>query len=149
MHIYNWDPWSQATIKPPMIIGHEYVGEISAMGPGVTGLEIGQRVSGEGHIICNQCRNCRAGNGQFCKHTKGVGVNRDGAFAQYLVIPASNVVPIPDYLDEDVVSFFARERIDGSIFVQLSEDILADDFRLTKLQVKKIMQFIKGWRPKI
>ena len=129
MHIYNWDPWSQATIKPPMIIGHEYVGEISELGAGVTGFQIGQRVSGEGHIICHQCRNCRAGNGQFCKYTKGVGVNRDGAFAQYLVIPASNVVPIPDYLDEDVVSFF--DALGNATHTALAFDVIGEDVLIT------------------
>ena len=106
VHIYDWNEWSAQHVKPPMVIGHEYVGEIAELGAGVTGLTVGQRVSGEGHITCGHCRNCRAGNGQYCRHTKGVGVNRDGAFAEYLCIPASNVVPIPDGIPEDVVSFF-------------------------------------------
>ena len=81
LHIYNWDAWSRKNIVPPLIIGHEYVGEIAELGPNVDGLTVGERVSGEGHIVCHHCRNCRAGNGQWCKFTKGVGVNRDGAFA--------------------------------------------------------------------
>ena len=129
VHIYNWDPWSQTTIKPPIIIGHEYVGEISALGPGVTGYQIGQRVSGEGHIVCNHCRNCRAGNGQFCKFTNSVGVNRDGAFAQYLVIPASNVVPIPEDLDEEVVSFF--DALGNATHTALAFDVIGEDVLIT------------------
>lgn len=81
-----------------MVIGHEYVGEVVALGPGVYEhhYAIGQRVSGEGHIVCGHCRNCRAGNGHWCKFTKGVGVDRDGAFAEYLCIPETNVIPVPD-----------------------------------------------------
>ena len=71
VHIYNWNQWAQETIKPPMVIGHEYVGEIAELGPGVTAYHVGQIVSGEGHIVCGHCRNCRAGNGQYCRHTKG------------------------------------------------------------------------------
>lgn len=106
VHIYNWDPWAQLHIKPPMVIGHEYVGEVAALGDGVTGLQLGQRVSGEGHITCGRCRNCHNGNIQWCKDTSGVGVDRDGAFAEYICIPAQNVIPINENLPEDVVSFF-------------------------------------------
>ena len=106
VHIYNWDPWARQHIKPPMTIGHEYVGEIAELGDGVKGLEIGQRVSGEGHITCGHCRNCHNGNIQWCKDTVSVGVDRNGAFAEYLCIPASNVIKIDERLDEDVVSFF-------------------------------------------
>ena len=86
VHIYNWDPWARLHIKPPMVIGHEYVGEIAELGAGVTGLHVGQRVSGEGHITCGHCRNCHTGNIQWCKDTVGVGVDRDGAFAEYVCI---------------------------------------------------------------
>ena len=94
VHIYNWDPWAQEHIKPPMTIGHEYVGEIAALGAGVTGLRIGQRVSGEGHITCHHCRNCHTGNIQWCKDTVSVGVDRNGAFAEYVCIPESNLILI-------------------------------------------------------
>ena len=94
VHIYNWDPWARLHIKPPMVIGHEYVGEIAELGAGVTGLHVGQRVSGEGHITCGHCRNCHTGNIQWCKDTVGVGVDRDGAFAEYVCIPQSNVIKI-------------------------------------------------------
>jgi len=129
LHIYNWDPWSQTTIKPPIIIGHEYVGEISELGAGVTDYHIGQIVSGEGHIVCNHCRNCRAGNGQFCKFTSSVGVNRNGAFAEYLVIPASNVVAIPPGIDEEVVSFF--DALGNATHTALSFDVIGEDVLIT------------------
>lgn len=106
VHIYDWNGWAQENLNPPLTVGHEYIGEIAELGAGVTNLKVGQRVSGEGHIVCGQCYNCRTGNGQWCQGTKGVGVNRDGAFAEYLCIPATNVVPIEDELPDDVVSFF-------------------------------------------
>ena len=129
LHIYNWDPWSQENIKPPMVIGHEYVGEIDALGKGVTAYNIGQIVSGEGHIVCGHCRNCRAGNGQFCRHTNSVGVNRNGAFAEYLVIPASNVVPIPKDIDEDIVSFF--DALGNATHTALMFDVIGEDVLIT------------------
>ena len=93
IHIFNWDAWAAATIPYPMTVGHEFVGVIEELGAGVDGFDIGQRVSGEGHIVCGTCRNCRAGREHYCPNTKGVGVNRPGAFADYLVIPAHNVYP--------------------------------------------------------
>lgn len=125
LHIYRWDDWSKQNIKPPLTIGHEYVGEIAKLGPGVTDLEIGERVSGEGHIVCHQCRNCRAGNSQWCKFTKGVGVNRDGAFAEYVCIPASNVIPIDECLDEDVVAFF--DAFGNATHTALMFDVVGED----------------------
>jgi hypothetical protein len=91
LHIYKWDEWSQRTIQPPLVIGHEFVGHIVEMGPGVTNYRIGDRVSAEGHITCGECRNCRAGVRHLCTHTRGIGVNRDGAFAEYIVVPAQNL----------------------------------------------------------
>lgn len=125
VHIYNWDSWSEANIKPPIIVGHEYVGEIAALGEGVTGYHVGQLVSGEGHIVCGTCRNCRAGNGQWCKNTEGVGVNRDGAFAEYLVIPAYNVIPIPYGINEDIVSFF--DAFGNATHTALMFDVIGED----------------------
>ena len=127
VHIYNWDAWSQQKIVTPRVIGHEYVGEIAALGPGVVDYKIGQIVSGEGHIVCHHCRNCRAGNGHWCKETKGVGVERDGAFAQYLCIPETNVIPIPDGMDEEVVSFFdayGNATHTAAMFDVTGEDVL-------------------------
>ena len=129
VHIYNWDPWSQQHVKPPMAIGHEYVGTVAALGPGVYEhhYAIGQRVSGEGHIVCGHCRNCRAGNGHWCKFTKGVGVERPGAFAEYLCIPETNVIPIPDGIPDDIVSFFdayGNATHTATMFDVVGEDVL-------------------------
>lgn len=129
VHIYNWDAWSRENVKPPLIIGHEYVGEIDALGAGVTAYRPGQLVSGEGHIVCGHCRNCRAGNGQWCKSTKGVGVNRDGAFAEYIVIPASNVIPINSGIDEDVVAFF--DAFGNAAHTALMFDVVGEDVLIT------------------
>ncbi len=127
VHIYNWEQWSQKNVVPPRTIGHEYVGEVVALGGGVTDYTIGQRVSGEGHIVCGHCRNCRAGNGHWCKFTKGVGVQRDGAFAEYVCIPEHNVIPIPETMDEDIVSFFdayGNATHTATMFDVTGEDVL-------------------------
>ena len=129
VHIYNWDPWSQKNIVPPMIIGHEYVGEIAQLGQGVTAYHVGQKVSGEGHIVCGHCRNCRAGNGQWCRLAKGVGVNRDGAFTEYLCIPATNVIPISDDIPEDIVSFF--DAFGNATHTALMFDTVGEDVLIT------------------
>lgn len=101
IHIYTWDDWAQSVIPVPMIIGHEFYGEIVEVGKEVKGLDIGQAVSGEGHLTCNLCRNCRAGKRHLCRNTIGVGVNRQGCFAEYLSIPASNVLPMPNNIRPD------------------------------------------------
>lgn len=129
VHIYRWDEWSEQNIKPPLVVGHEYVGEIAALGEGVEGLKIGDIVSGEGHITCGHCRNCRAGNAQWCKKTKGVGVNRDGAFAEYLVIPAKNVVPIPPEMPEELVAFF--DAFGNATHTALMFDVVGEDVLIT------------------
>lgn len=130
VHIYNWDPWAQEHIThPPMTIGHEYVGEIAELGEGVTGLEIGQRVSGEGHITCHHCRNCHTGNIQWCKNTISVGVDRDGAFAEYVCIPESNVIIIDESLPEDVVSFF--DAVGNATHTALMWDLIGEDVLIT------------------
>lgn len=110
-----------------MVIGHEYVGEITALGPGVSDYSIGDIVSGEGHIVCGHCRNCRAGNGQWCKFTRSVGVDRDGAFAEYLCIPETNVIRIPANIPEDIVSFFdayGNATHTATMFDVVGEDVL-------------------------
>ena len=127
VHIYNWDPWAVEHIKPPMTIGHEYVGEIAQLGAGVTGLKIGQRVSGEGHLTCHHCRNCHNGDIQWCKDTQSVGVDRDGAFAEYVCIPAINVITIDESLPEDVVAFFdafGNATHTALMFPLIGEDVL-------------------------
>ena len=129
VHIYNWDPWATEHIKPPMTIGHEYVGEIAAMGEGVTGLHLGQRVSGEGHITCHHCRNCHNGNIQWCKDTKSVGVDRDGAFAEYVCIPQENVILIDESLPEDVVAFF--DAFGNATHTALMFDLIGEDVLIT------------------
>lgn len=129
LHIYNWDEWSQRNIIPPLVTGHEYVGVIEELGEGVEGLKLGQRVSGEGHITCGHCRNCRGGNAQWCKYTKGVGVNRDGAFAQYLCLPAKNVVPLDESLPEDVVAFF--DAYGNATHTALEFDVVGEDVLVT------------------
>ena len=100
MHIYHWDEWAAKTIPVPMTIGHEFYGRIVALGQAVTGLELGQRVTGEGHLVCGQCRFCRTGRAHLCPDTKGIGVHVDGAFAEYLLLPASNIIPLPDEISD-------------------------------------------------
>ena len=129
VHIYNWDPWAQEHIKTPMVIGHEYVGEVAELGAGVTGLHVGQRVSGEGHITCGHCRNCHTGNIQWCKDTQSVGVDRAGAFAEYVCIPASNVIRIDENLPEDVVAFF--DAFGNAAHTALMWDLVGEDVLIT------------------
>ena len=129
VHIYDWTPWSAEHVKPPMVIGHEYVGEIAELGAGVTGLHVGMRVSGEGHITCGHCRNCHTGNIQWCKNTHSVGVDRDGAFAEYVCIPASNVIIIDPGLDEDVVSFF--DAFGNATHTALMFNLVGEDVLIT------------------
>ena len=129
MHIYNWDEWSQKTIPVPMVVGHEYVGEVVGMGQEVKGFKVGDRVSGEGHITCGHCRNCRAGRVHLCRNTEGVGVNRPGAFAEYLVIPAFNAFKIPDNISDDLASFF--DPFGNAVHTALSFDLVGEDVLIT------------------
>ena len=129
MHIYNWDEWSQKTIPVPMVVGHEYVGEVVGMGQEVKGFEVGDRVSGEGHITCGHCRNCRAGRVHLCRNTEGVGVNRPGAFAEYLVIPAFNAFKIPGNISDDLASIF--DPFGNAVHTALSFDLVGEDVLIT------------------
>ena len=129
LHIYTWDEWSQKIIQTPRIIGHEYVGEIAELGENVKGWEIGQMVSGEGHIVCGRCRNCLAGNGHLCKDTVGVGVNRDGAFAEYLVIPQENVRPCEPGVPLEMYSIF--DPFGNAVHTALSFDLTGEDVLIT------------------
>ncbi|TRY34059.1 L-threonine 3-dehydrogenase [Aliiglaciecola sp. M165] len=129
MHIYNWDEWSQQTIPVPMVVGHEYVGTVIEIGEEVRGFSIGDRVSGEGHITCGHCRNCRAGRRHLCRNTEGVGVNRPGAFAEYLVIPAFNAFKIPDNISDDLASIF--DPFGNAVHTALSFDLVGEDVLIT------------------
>ena len=127
MHIYNWDAWAQKTVPVPMAVGHEYAGEIVDMGGEVRGFSTGDRVSGEGHITCGHCRNCRAGRRHLCSNTQGVGVNRAGAFAEYLTIPASNVFKLPGAIDDEIASIldpFGNATHTALAFNVVGEDVL-------------------------
>jgi len=129
MHIWNWDAWSQKTIPVPMHVGHEYVGVIERVGSAVTGYKGGERVTGEGHIVCGHCRNCRAGKRHLCPNTLGVGVNRPGSFAEYLSLPAVNVFPVPDSIPDDVVSIF--DPYGNAAHTALSFEMVGEDVLIT------------------
>src|SRR5881394_3371684 len=129
IHIWKWDDWAQKTIPVPMHVGHEYVGDVVDMGTEVRGFEIGDRVSGEGHITCGHCRNCRAGRRHLCRNTVGVGVNREGAFAEYLVIPAFNAFKIPDDISDDLASIF--DPFGNATHTALSFNLVGEDVLIT------------------
>ncbi|MEH6812873.1 MAG: L-threonine 3-dehydrogenase [Motiliproteus sp.] len=129
IHIFNWDAWSQATIPVPMTVGHEYVGEVVEVGAGVSGFTPGDRVSGEGHIVCGHCRNCRAGKQHLCRETYGVGVNRPGAFAEYLVIPASNAFKLPDAISDEMAAIL--DPLGNAAHTALSFDLVGEDVLIT------------------
>ncbi len=129
VHIYNWDAWSQRTIPVPMIVGHEYVGRVERVGAEVEAFQPGQRVSGEGHVTCGFCRNCRAGRRHLCRHAIGVGVNRPGAFAELLVIPADNVYRIPDDIPDEVAAVF--DPFGNAAHTALSFDLVGEDVLVT------------------
>lgn len=129
IHIYNWDEWAQKTIPVPMHVGHEYVGTVEAYGSNVHDVKVGELVSGEGHIVCGTCRNCRAGRGHLCPNTKGVGVNRPGAFAEYLAIPVQNIWHCDPKISTDVLSVF--DPFGNAVHTALSYDLLGEDVLIT------------------
>src|SRR6202451_1511344 len=127
MHIYNWDAWAQKTVPVPMAVGHEYSGEIVEIGSEVRGFSTGDRVSGEGHITCGHCRNCRAGRRHLCRNTQGGGGNRPGAVAEYLTIPASNVFKLSPGIDDEIASIldpFGNATHTALAFNVVGEDVL-------------------------
>jgi len=127
LHIYRWDAWAQKTIPVPMAVGHEYCGRIVELGSEVRGLAVGDRVSGEGHVTCGHCRNCRAGRRHLCRNTVGVGVDRPGAFAQYLALPAVNTFKLPDAIGDDVAAIldpFGNATHTALAFSVVGEDVL-------------------------
>jgi threonine 3-dehydrogenase len=129
VHIYNWDDWAKQTIPVPMAIGHEFVGEIAEVGSNVSDFFPGQIVSGEGHVVCGHCRNCLAGRRHLCAHTSGVGVNRPGAFAEYIAVPMSNVWVHSPHVDLDVVSIF--DPFGNAVHTALSFPVLGEDVLIT------------------
>jgi threonine 3-dehydrogenase len=129
IHIYNWDEWSQKTIPVPMVVGHEYAGEVVEIGQEVKGFALGDRVSGEGHITCGHCRNCRGGRTHLCRYTIGVGVNRSGSFAEYLVIPAYNAFKLPDEISDDLAAIF--DPFGNAVHTALSFDLVGEDVLIT------------------
>lgn len=129
IHIYNWDEWAQQTIPVPMAVGHEFMGEIVAIGDEVSGLNLGDRVSGEGHITCGHCRNCRAGKRHLCRNTIGIGVNRQGCFAEYLSIPATNIFKLPEEISDDIASIL--DPLGNATHTALSFSMVGEDVLIT------------------
>lgn len=129
MHIFNWDEWAQKTIPIPMVVGHEFYGKIVELGDNVSNLKIGQRVSGEGHLVCGSCRFCRTGNAHLCPKTEGVGVNRSGAFGDYLTIPAENVIVLPDDLKDEHAAIL--DPFGNATHCVLTYDVLGEDVLIT------------------
>ena len=129
LHIFDWDDWARQTIPVGMAVGHEFAGAISAIGDEVTGLAIGDRVSAEGHITCGHCRNCRAGRRHYCRNAEGIGVNRAGAFADHVAVPAVNVFPLPDDLSDDIGSIL--DPLGNATHTALSFDLVGEDVLIT------------------
>ncbi len=129
VHIWNWDHWSRATIPLGMHVGHEYVGRIAALGSAVTGYQVGERVTGEGHIVCGHCRRCRAGQRHLCAHSIGVGVNRPGSFAEYLSLPAANLFRVPPGVTDEVATIF--DPYGNATHTALSFDLVGEDVLIT------------------
>ena len=129
IHIYKWDDWAAKTIPVPMVIGHEFSGVVVGFGDEVRGLAVGDRVSGEGHITCGICRNCRAGKRHLCRNTVGVGVNRSGCFAEYLSLPASNVIKLPDDVSDEQGAIL--DPLGNAAHTALSFDLVGEDVLIT------------------
>ncbi|MHC4640143.1 MAG: L-threonine 3-dehydrogenase [Planctomycetota bacterium] len=129
VHINNWDAWAQKTIKPPTVIGHEFVGTVEKIGSNVHDFEPGDLVSGEGHVVCGRCRNCLAGRRHLCRDPKGIGVNRDGAFAEYLALPVTNVWYCDPNIPTDVLSCF--DPFGNAVHTTLSYDLVGEDVLIT------------------
>lgn len=129
MHIYHWDDWAAKVVPLPLIQGHEYVGVVEAVGEKVENVGVGERVSGEGHLVCGRCRNCRAGREHLCRSTLGVGIQRPGAFADYVAIPAHNVYPIPDGIPDEVAALL--DPLGNAVHTALSFDLVGEDVLIT------------------
>ncbi len=129
IHIFNWDEWSQKTIPVPMITGHEFTGVVEKIGSEVSGFSVGDRVTGEGHLTCGHCRNCRAGKRHLCRNTVGVGVNRTGCFAEYFVLPAENAFKLDDYIPDELAAIF--DPLGNAVHTALSYDLVGEDVLIT------------------
>jgi len=129
VHIHNWDAWAQKTVPVPLVVGHEFVGEIVEVGSNVADFRPGEVVSGEGHVVCGRCRNCMAGRRHLCADTKGIGVNRPGAFAEYIALPMANVWSHADDIDRDLASIF--DPFGNAVHTALTFDILGEDVLIT------------------
>ncbi|HZW44195.1 MAG TPA: L-threonine 3-dehydrogenase [Dermatophilaceae bacterium] len=129
LHLESWDDWAASVVKPPLVIGHEFFGEVAEIGQDVTSVAVGQKASGEGHVVCGTCRNCRAGRRHVCIRTSSVGVNRDGAFADYVVIPAGNVWVQPDDMDPDLGAVF--DPLGNAVHTTLSFPLAGEDVVVT------------------
>ncbi len=129
LHIFSWDEWAKRNLKLPLIIGHEFCGVIEEIGPGVKHYVVGQRVSGEGHINCGYCRNCRAGKSHICHKTIGIGIHRNGSFAEYLIMPESNIFPVDDKIPSEIAAFF--DPFGNATHSSLSHNIIGEDVLIT------------------
>ena len=129
LHIYNWDEWAKKTHTLPMVIGHEFCGVVCEKGKDVKNIQINDRVSAEGHIVCGFCRNCRAGKGHLCRNTKGIGIQIPGAFAEYICVPETNVIKIPNNINDDVAAIF--DPLGNAFHTALSYQIIGEDILIT------------------
>lgn len=129
LHIFKWDEWAQGIIEPPLVLGHEFVGEICEIGPGVENHRVGDRVSVEGHLTCGTCRNCRAGKRHLCVNTLGIGVHRDGGFAEYVAVPESNLWPVHDDIPDEIAAFL--DPLGNATHCALSFDMVGEDVLIT------------------
>ncbi|HEY8208215.1 MAG TPA: L-threonine 3-dehydrogenase [Myxococcaceae bacterium] len=129
IHIYSWDEWAQKTVPVPLTVGHELTGEVARLGSAVTGFTKGERVSAEGHITCGHCRNCRAGKRHLCRNTVGIGVHRDGAFAEFVSMPAVNVFRVPPSVPDEIAAFF--DPLGNAVHTALSFDLVGEDVLIT------------------
>lgn len=129
LHIEAWDEWAASTIPAPMVVGHEYVGVVERVGSEVEGIAAGERVSGEGHIVCGRCRNCQAGRRHLCINTVGIGVNRDGAFAEFVSVPGSNIQHVPDDIPDDIASIL--DPLGNAVHTSLHFDLVGEDVLIT------------------
>ncbi|MDH3294032.1 MAG: L-threonine 3-dehydrogenase [Acidimicrobiia bacterium] len=129
LHIYKWDEWAAETIPVPLTLGHEFMGVVAEVGDHVSAIDVGQRVTAEGHITCGKCRNCRAGRRHFCRNTIGIGVQRDGAFAEFVAVPEFNVYPIPDHIDDDTAAIL--DPLGNAVHTALTFDLVGEDVLIT------------------